>query len=311
MDVLSDAVAAMRTGAPHSSRTELRAPWGIRFAPQQGAGFHVVLRGVCWLLPVRGEPIELRPGDVAFLPRELGHAIADSPVTPLADAGTPAATGRQDPSAPATLMLCGAYRLDQSRAHPLLAELPDVVHLPAGDGPHPSLRGAVDLLRHELAAEPLPGTPGVLPALVDVLLLYMLRAWYDREDRTGWGAALRDPAVAAALRAVHRDPGHPWTVRGLAEEAGLSRSAFAQRFAAAVGSPPLAFVTWWRMTAAARLLRESDLLLRTVGERAGYTSEYAFAKAFRREFGTAPGRYRAAHRGQGGVPAERYGALSA
>ncbi|MDJ0347258.1 AraC family transcriptional regulator [Streptomyces sp. H10-C2] len=144
-----------------------------------------------------------------------------------------------------------------------------------------------------VAAEPLPGTPGVLPALLDVLLLYILRAWYDEQAEhatTGWGAALRDPAVAASPRAIHREPARPWTVRALATEAGLSRSAFAQRFTSTVGSPPLGYLTWWRMTSAARMLRDTDLLLRSVAEQTGYTSGYACAKAFKREFGAAPGR---------------------
>lgn len=301
MDVVSDAVAAMRTGAPHSSRTRLHAPWGIRFEPQEGAGFHVILQGACWLLPVRGEPLPLGVGDVVFLPRELGHAIADAPTTPLRNATTRRLVDAACPAAgvgaggAATVMLCGAYRLDQSRTHPLLAEMPDVVHLPARVGQHSSLRGAVDLLGRELTTEPLPGSAGVVPALLDVLLLYILRAWHDEQAEqatTGWGPALRDPAVTAALRAIHRAPAQPWTVQALATQAGLSRSAFAERFTATVGSPPLTYLTWWRMTTAARMLRDTDLLLRSVAERTGYASEYAFAKAFKREFGIAPGQYR-------------------
>jgi len=192
-------------------------------------------------------------------------------------------------------MLCGAYRLDQSRAHPLLAELPEVIHIPARIGRHPSLRGAIDLLGRELDAAPGPGTDAATSALLDVLLLYIVRAWYDEQPAhatTGWGAALRDPAVAVALRAIHRLPAQPWTVQSLAAETGLSRAAFALRFTTTVGSPPLTYVTWWRMTMAARLLRDSDLPLRAIAERTGYATEFAFAKAFKREFGTAPGQYR-------------------
>ncbi|WP_319945732.1 AraC family transcriptional regulator [Nocardia macrotermitis] len=294
MDVLSDAVAAMRIGRPHSSRTELRAPWGIRFPAQRGAGFHVVLQGACWLIPTRGDPIRLVVGDVAFIPRELGHAIADSLDTPLRDQNDANIPTIGDPT---TVLLCGAYLLDQSRMHPLLAELPEVVHLPARVGRHPTLRGAIDLLGRELDADPLPGAPGVLPPLLEVLLLYILRAWHEdrsTHDDTGWAVALRDPDLAPALQAMHHDPASPWTVRDLAELAGLSRSAFAQRFTATLGIPPQTYLTWWRMTLAARLLREADLPLRTVATRVGYVSEYAFAKAFKREFGTAPGRYRSA-----------------
>ena len=293
MDVLSDAAAAMRIGQPHSNRTEFRAPWGIRFAPQRGSGFHVVLQGACWLIPTRSEPIRLGMGDVAFIPHELGHAIADSLDTPLRESGD--ADG-PDAGEPTTVMLCGAYLLDQSRTHPLLAELPEVVHLPARVGRHPTLRGAIDLLGHELDADPLPGSPGVLPPLLEVLLLYILRAWHEEQSGrtdTGWAAALRDPELAPALRAMHRDPAAPWTVQSLGGLAGLSRSAFAQRFTATVGMPPQTYLTWWRMTLAARMLREADTPLRGVAERVGYVSEYAFAKAFKREFGLAPGRYRA------------------
>ncbi|MCO5992923.1 AraC family transcriptional regulator [Actinoallomurus rhizosphaericola] len=305
MDVLSDAVAVMRTGRPHSSRTCLRPPWGIRFRPQEGAGFHVILKGSCWLIPARGEPMLLGVGDVVLLPRELGHGIADTPSRTLTDVrltyddlanGRVALPVEADGTGAQTEMLCGAYRLDQSRPHPLLTELPDVVHLPARVGAHPALRGAIELLGHELSARPRPGRDAALTGLLDLLLLYMLRAFYeDRSDDagTGWAAALRDPAVAAALRAVHDDPARPWTVESLAAEGGLSRAAFARRFTGTVGSPPLAYLTWWRMTIAARLLRDTDLPLRAVAQRTGYTSEFAFARAFKREFATAPGRYRA------------------
>ncbi|MDL4817856.1 AraC family transcriptional regulator [Actinomadura opuntiae] len=298
MDVLSDAITAMRLGRPHSSRTLLEPPWGVRFGPQPGAGFHVILKGGCWLIPPAGDPIHLGVGDVAFLPRELGHGLADAPDRPLADARSllrPA--GADDPPAGRTEMLCGAYRLDQSRVHPLLAELPDVVHIPARIGRHPSLRGAIELLGRELDGGTRHGGDAALPALLEVLLLYMLRAWYEdrpADEATGWAAALRDPAVAAALRAVHDEPGRPWTVRSLACRADLSRAAFARRFTATVGAPPLAYLTWWRMTVAARLLRDTDLPLRSVAERVGYTSEFAFAKAFKREFAEAPGRFREA-----------------
>jgi AraC-like DNA-binding protein len=105
-------------------------------------------------------------------------------------------------------------------------------------------------------------------------------------------AALRDRGITAALQAIHGDPAGPWTVEELGRRAGLSRAAFARRFTMLVGQPPLAYLTWWRMTTAGRLLREDDVPLRTVAHRAGYASEFAFAKAFKREYGMAPGQYR-------------------
>jgi AraC-like DNA-binding protein len=128
------------------------------------------------------------------------------------------------------------------------------------------------------------------------MLLYVLRAWLAErsaaDEPAGWAAALRDPGVSRALADVHDDPARAWTVEDLAARGAMSRSTFAQRFTAMVGQPPLTYLTWWRMTVAGRLLRESDEPLVAVARQVGYGSEFAFAKAFKREFGVAPGRYR-------------------
>jgi AraC-like DNA-binding protein len=152
------------------------------------------------------------------------------------------------------------------------------------------LRAAVDLLGVELQRSR-PGVDAMVPALLEVLLLQILRAHYAGSG-TGWAAALRDPAVAAALRAIHGDVPRPWTVGELAGLAGLSRAAFARRFGALVGRPPLGYLAWWRMTVAAGLLRAGELPLAAVARRVGYASEFAFAHAFKREYGMASGGYR-------------------
>jgi AraC-like DNA-binding protein len=300
MDVLSDAIAAMRTGRPHSTRTLVHAPWGLQFPPSEGAGFHVMLQGACWLIPRDGPPIALGPGDVVLLAHGRGHGLADHPATPLAeitpepDAGSSLAQVRLDGAGACTAMLCGAYQMNRARPHPLLRDLPEVVHLPGRVGSHPALRTAVDLLAGELET-PRPGVDAILPSLIDLLLLYILRAWLDEQAghaAAGWAAALNDPAVAAALQSIHREPARAWTVADLGAQAGLSRAAFARRFSALIGEPPLTYLTWWRLTLAARILRESDAPLRAVAERTGYATEFAFAKAFKREYGLAPGAYR-------------------
>ncbi|MEU5703688.1 helix-turn-helix transcriptional regulator [Streptomyces aurantiacus] len=79
--------------------------------------------------------------------------------------------------------------------------------------------------------------------------------------------------------------------------ANLSRSTFSRRFTALVGQPPLAYVTWWRLTVAARLLRNSDTAPAPIAQRVGYSSDFVFA-AFKREHGVSPGRYRLRNRDQ-------------
>jgi AraC-like DNA-binding protein len=310
MDVLSDVIAVMRTGEPRSARVHWHAPWGQRYSPVPGAGFQVILQGSCWLIPAAGEPIALSAGDVVFLPHSGTHGLADSPSTPLAEhvcdpgdgarfeqrhAGLPARQARQHGTSATTVTLCGAYQLDLARAHPLLTGLPEIVHLPAHPGHRPELRAAVDLLGGELGQRR-PGADAIVPALLDTLLLYILRAWLEEQSAlgavTGWAAALRDPAITAALDSIHRDPAAPWTVERLGSQSGLSRAAFARRFAALVGQPPFTYLTWWRMTIAGRMLRNSDAPLSTIAKQAGYGSEFAFAAAFKRQYGTAPGKYR-------------------
>jgi AraC-like DNA-binding protein len=301
VDVLSDVIAVMRSGRPRSARVAWHAPWGQRFPSAPGsAGFQVILQGSCRLIPPSGDPVALSVGDVVFFPHGHGYGLADGPSTPLAE---PVCDPLEDAElfvsdfvgqdGPVTVTLCGGYRLSPSHTHPLLRDLPEVIHLPARLGHHPELRAAVDLLGNEIG-NPRPGADTIVPALLDMLLLYILRTWFENPPApgTGWASALADPAVSAALHAMHHDLARPWTVQTLASEAGLSRAAFAHRFTTLTGRPPLTYLTWWRLTVAAELLRESDAPLNEVAARVGYTSGFAFANAFKRRYGIAPGKYR-------------------
>ncbi|MFD9857810.1 AraC family transcriptional regulator [Streptomyces alboflavus] len=305
MDVLTEALSSMRTGRPASVRTLGRAPWGLRLPPVAGAGFHVVLSGTCWLVPLENAPhlapVALTEGDVVFLRDGRGHILADDPATPAVEeqpeqfsAGPVLGTLTIGGDGPQTSLLCGNYHLDQGRPHPLVGQLPEIIHLPTGNGRHAELSAAVQLLKVELDS-PRIGSAGIVPALIDSLLLYILRAWLEEQgpaSARGWAAALGDRAVAPALSAIHQTPAAPWTVQSLAQRVGLSRAAFARRFTHLVGEPPMAYLTRWRMTTAATLLRETQAPLTTIAARTGYSSEYAFAKAFKREHGKAPGHYR-------------------
>ncbi|WP_306327035.1 cupin domain-containing protein, partial [Streptomyces venezuelae] len=253
MDVVSDAISAVRIGQPSSQRVRVGGEWCTRLAPYDGAGFHVVLEGRCLLLPDGGEPVELGAGDAVLLPHGTGHVLAAAASGATVDPAravpferwTAGTAGRPFPRAAATAagdpasknptpveMLCGKYRLDRRHAHPLLAELPPVVHLPdRGEGADPGLSSAIGLLGREVG-ERLPGSGVALPSLLDLLLVYMIRSWTTASSTAAgtWSAALGDPVAAAALRAVHADPAAPWTVALLAAEAGVSRPTLARRF---------------------------------------------------------------------------------
>ncbi|MEU9086187.1 AraC family transcriptional regulator [Streptomyces sp. NPDC048357] len=334
MDVVSDAISTVRIGRPSSQRVRVNGSWCTRLDAYDGAGFHIVLEGSCWLLPDGGgAPLSLGAGDAVLLPYGTGHVIADRPAGAreveravsfeewdglLAAAGVPGVAGVRDETAGggAVEMLCGKYRLDRSRVHPLLAELPRVVHLPSGAGARPELRAAIDLLGRELG-EQRPGAGIAVTGLLDLLLVYMIRSWVAEGGTGTWPAVLGDPVAAAALRALHADPAAPWSNERLAAQAGVSRPTLARRFTSLVGRPPMAYLTWWRLNLAAAALREGEEPLAAVARRVGYGSPYALSHAFSREFGTTPGRYRAQVRPEAGpetvagVPGPGVGARAA
>jgi AraC-like DNA-binding protein len=287
VDVISDAIEAMRTGRPSSNRFRGGPPWRYRFAPYEGAGFHVVLRGSGWLIAAGGSPVPLGAGDVILVPHGSPHVLSDSP---SAEGAVPFENVVSAPDGPVDF-LCGKYRLDRTRAHPFLTGLPDVVHLPHHVGRHTSLRTAVDLLGGELRAEG-AGRDTVVCGLLDVLFVYILRACLDASG-DGWPRALRDPQIAAALEALHSSPAKPWRIEDLAAHVGLSRATLARRFTSLTGQPPMTYLTWWRMTMAAHLLRETELPLPAIAREVGYGSPFAFSHAFKRQFQLAPSRYRA------------------
>jgi AraC-like DNA-binding protein len=300
MDVLGDIVRMFRTGPALSNRLEIRSPWALRAPESIGVGFHVVLQGTCWLVLDDGSPpLALGPGDLLLLGRNAPHVIADDPRTPPVDVQIVDGSGRIDTTGlggegARSLLLSGGYRLDYHRPHPLLSALPGLVHIPAAPGRHQTLRAAITMLGDELEGGR-PGASVVVPALVDALFPLILRAWIESNSEFatgGWAEALTDPGIAGALDRIHAEPERAWTIAALAREVSLSRAAFARRFARAVGVPPLAYLTNWRMTIAGRLLRDSDLKLADIAGRVGYESEFAFSKAFKRDYGIAPHTYR-------------------
>ena len=290
MDMIGEAVGSVRAGRANGRRIGRSGAWGVRFPGFVGIGFHVVLRGRGRLIAEGIEPAVLRPGDIVVAPYGAEHGLCHAPAR-LED--LPAVTTTADPPAPGPPdfeFLCGAYRLDRGRIHPFLRAMPNVIVVtPDYDG-HPELRSLAGLLEDDVA-EARPGNRVTRSALVDLMLVHVLRQYSEQAGTAGW-PAVDDPAVVAALRAVHGRPEHPWTVERLAQVAGMSRTVFSRRFTALVGRPPMTYLTHWRLAHGARLLRQTTDPLATIARQVGYSTEFAFAGAFRREYGVAPGRHR-------------------
>jgi AraC-like DNA-binding protein len=289
------------------------ADWGWWSQRTPGAAFHAVTEGTAWLARPGAEPVELRAGDVLLLPGGAEHAVGSDPAavartTPERfDAYTLEADGtvRIGRDATRTHILCAHYEHDPIASAPVLALLPDVVHVRSGEG----LDDTVRLIARELSGTH-PASALLLARLVDVLLVQLLRAWLARDDDGPDAAppsplrAVRDPVVGAAMAAIHADPARAWTTTALADATAVSRATLARRFPAVAGETPAAYLTRHRMDLSARRLRDTDESLEQIAHAAGYTSVYAFSRAFRRARAVPPGRYRSLARRAPGAAEE-------
>ena len=161
------------------------------------------------------------------------------------------------------------------------------------------LGDTVRLLARELA-HPQIATAVVLNHLVDILLIQLLRVWLETESTQSvpWLGAFSDPAMRDALTKLHENPARNWTTAALAKELSVSRATLARRFPAVVGQTPGVYLTRLRMDLAALRLRDTDDDLETIAAAVGYTSVYAFSRAFSKARSQPPGRYRVLARGQ-------------
>jgi AraC-like DNA-binding protein len=182
-----------------------------------------------------------------------------------------------------------AYEGHSEVSSRLLDALPTVLVLRAHEWDTP----LVDLLAAE-AGHDGSGQEAYLDRLLDLLLISVLRTWFDREENApAWWHAEQDPVVGQALRLIYNNPAHPWTVANLAAAVGSSRAAFARRFTELVGEPPMTYLTGLRLSLAADLLREPDATVAAVARRVGYGSAFALSAAFKRERGISPQEHRA------------------
>ena len=299
LDVLGQVLDETRLRGRVYCETLARAPWGVSFEAGDPPVFHLVTAGRCQLL-VSGATLELVAGDIVLVAPHTAHALADdvrSARVRLADwlAERDARAPRLGGDGPETRVLCGVYEFERAGPnHPVLRLLPRTLFLPAArQRERADLAATLAALQREYGSGA-RGASLVVTRLLEILFVQVVRAWADDQPPggAGWIGALRDPALARALALLHEDLGRDWTVDALARIAGTSRATLGRRFLAEVGESPLAYLTRARMQLAARRLETTDDGLAAIAQELGYTSEFAFNKAFRRTLGVPPGLYR-------------------
>ena len=305
---LDDVLELLRVRGTMMANVRARGAWGISLPPVPRATLHAVTAGACWVRVKGQPPREQLPGDVVILPTGMAHILASASAGPTRTWTKVVAGQARNPAhecvfegpggGSSTHVICAGLTYDHAVAQPLLSLMPPVLFLSGQDMPDGSpVQATLRVLRHELAART-SGSATVIDRLVDVLFVHVIRAWLGTEDCTGasWLQALRDPIIGRALSVLHADPAAPWTIESLAREVSLSRATLTRRFSKLVGEAPLSYLTRWRMELAARHLRETSDAVSTIARRVGYTSEFAFSRAFTRMRGLPPGRYRAERR---------------
>jgi AraC-like DNA-binding protein len=306
-DPLTDLLNGVRTRGAVFNQSSLTGSWAARFQDGSPLALAVLVRGSAWITPQGGAPVRIGSGDVAVLSGGAPYVIADDPgtapelvirhggrcTTPqgeeLARPRVPDAGSWDAGGTDGTLLLSGLCTVDSGTPGRLLAALPPLAVIEADVGSCPVSRTVFDEITREE-----PGQQLLLDRALDLMLITALRAWFTRPgaEVPAWYRAHSDPVIGPALRMLHSDPAHPWTLPALAARTGVSRAGLARRFTALVGRPPMTYLREQRLALAAELLREPDATLAVVADRVGFANAFAFSAAFKREHDISPSEYR-------------------
>jgi AraC-like DNA-binding protein len=297
MDALSDVLAGMHVRGFGYARLQAHAPWGVHF-PSHSASIGMVVRGNCFLtVDGSNTSLPLTGGDCFLMTHGSGHTLRSSEDVVASRFEEvfveKNATVNKDGDGPLGVVVGGWFRLDTLSSQPLMRHLPPLIVIPTEEAQTLGLHSTLQQMANETATSS-PGSRVIINRLAEILFIQVIRAYISSEytTQTGWLAASGDKAIGNALQLMHSRMQHGWTVEELANNVGLSRSAFAQRFRRLVGEAPLEYLTNWRIFKASELLRGTDLRLAKIAQMAGYESDAAFSRVFRKAMEMSPGQYR-------------------
>lgn len=307
MDALVGLLDGVRARGAFVLRLRMDPPWSLAIRDEAPLALICQTRGDAVIAGDHSGTFRLGAGDVALTRGTENYVFADDPATPPSVVINPgqrcttlsgedlqfemslglrswgnSATGSSES------IVC-AYEGRSEVSARLLDALPAVLVLRADEWDTP----LIDLLSVEAGRDG-PGQEAYLDRLLDLLLIGVLRTWFDRDGNApSWWQAEQDPVVGPALKLIYNNPAHPWTVGNLAAAVGCSRAVFARRFTDQVGEPPIAFLTGWRLALAADLLRGSEATIAAVARQVGYSTPFALSSAFKRSYGISPNQHRA------------------
>ena len=318
MDAISEILSGVKLSGAVFFCAEFSAPWGFstpasskylaELAPADAhlVLYHLLIEGEAFV-ESEGQSIELKPGDVVIFPHGNAHQMSSGKgiSAPFPSYGINSKIKARDLSplhagggGDTSRFVCGYMTCDPYLSRPILNGLPAVfkVNIRTDRAGHWLENSILHLV--EEAASGRVGSEAMLAKLSEALFVDTLRRYIAGlpEHHMGWLAGARDIVVGKSLGLLHSRVAHPWTIADLAEEVGISRSALVERFTKYLSEPPMTYLTRWRLQLAARSLEWTSRGVAEIAADVGYESEAAFNRAFKREFGQPPGRYRSEHK---------------
>lgn len=316
LDLLSDILTRLSLRGTLYFRTSFSPPFGVQVPPFQNvARFHFVQRGELKVhVPATGGTLRLRQGDLVLIPHGNAHMLLCNEVQPLEalpleqvlqdagyDGGGVLVYGGAEEHRD-TQLICGHFSFAgmpgrRGTGHMLIDRLPPYIVIENyGEEAGAWIEATLRMIGSEVQGARIGGDLIALK-LSEVLFAQAIRAYLEHQSPSGSAlAGFADPRLSRALTAFHQAPAQEWSVEGLAREAGMSRTAFAQEFTAKMAVTPMQYLTSWRMQIACQGLTEQGLNVADAAEIAGYASEAAFSRVFRKQVGMSPAAYRQQHR---------------
>ena len=301
MDILNDVLKTLRLSSKVFLDAKFCEEWVIDISSMNlQVSFHVLANGDCWLhTSDSSTPTALHAGDLVICLRNTPHYVTNSAELPADDLPRNTPTTEDKPKQ-ATQLICGYCEFLQYYWNPILEVLQDIMVIPAAESAKTNLASIITLMIAETGSGN-AGSNAIIDRLSDILFIEAIRTYIlQHEDGLGYIAALKDPRLSKALTSFHKQPADNWTVQTLSDEAGMSRSGFADQFKHMVNMSPMEYVTGWRMQHAYDMLISDNKSVMQIAENCGYQSEPAFRKAFKKQFDIGPGAVRREAREQDG-----------
>ena len=280
MAVLSDILRDIHAKASVYFCDQMAPPWKLEMRDLEYSSFHQVRRGQC-VIDCAGKREIAGPGDIIFIPNGSDHDLKS------VDGFTP---GREKEFK--TMLLCGYFQFDQSIEHPLMASLPAllIIRSEALES-NAGLKYTLDFLTEEFTNDR-PGSKLLMDKLTEIMLIQLIRTEFTHKSDTNFSKALFDNQISQALKLIHSDTAHGWTLDNLSAKVGMSRTSLANRFKTLVGTTMFDYLTKIRLQKACNLLKTTNLPVYSIAGKSGYQSEISFNKVFKQHLKVTPGQFR-------------------